>query len=340
MNSKRATLGDVAREAGVSPTTASFVLTDREGMRISEATARRVRAASAKLGYRPNMAARGLRASSTMTFGLVSDRIGSSPYAGEMLHGAIDRAGDADHLVIITETEDDDADRGPLVAAMLDRRVDGLIFGAMFTREVVVPSIVSTVPHVFLNCLPGERTGPAVIPDERAGGRTAAATLLDAGHTDHVVYIGGRHVTATTLGGVYAGHERSLGIAEEFRRHGHRLAAVVECGWEPDEGYDAVRTVLRRAARPSALICANDRVALGAYQALADAGLTVPHDVSIVSFDDSELARWLRPSLSSVALPHHRLGATAVGLLLAGNLTPTLHRVPMPLARRASVAPL
>jgi LacI family transcriptional regulator len=90
--------------------------------------------------------------------------------------------------------------------------------------------------------------------------------------------------------------------------------------------------------RPTAVVCMNDRLAFGAYQALADAGLSVPQDISVVSFDDDPIAAWLRPGLSTVALPHETMGRRAVDLLLGGQGTGTT-LVPMSLRRRRSVGP-
>jgi len=88
---------------------------------------------------------------------------------------------------------------------------------------------------------------------------------------------------------------------------------------------------------PRALICFNDRVALGTYQALREAGVAVPDDVSVISFDDSELAAWLRPQLTSIALPHYELGWRAVETLLGPSSEPVITRLPMPIRRRHSV---
>ena len=96
--------------------------------------------------------------------------------------------------------------------------------------------------------------------------------------------------------------------------------------------------LLDRGQVPRALICANDRVAMGAYQALARAGLRIPQDVSVISFDDSELAGELEPGLTSIALPHEELGRTAVELLLSSSRT-NRRRIPMRLHERGSVAP-
>ncbi|GAB3805570.1 hypothetical protein GCM10027605_31790 [Micromonospora zhanjiangensis] len=99
-----------------------------------------------------------------------------------------------------------------------------------------------------------------------------------------------------------------------------------------------MRTLLRRPDRPTAVVCMNDRLAFGAYQALAEAGLEVPRDVSVVSFDDDPIAAWLRPGLSTVALPHETMGRRAVELLLDDRAIGSTV-VPMSLRRRGSVAP-
>ena len=113
--------------------------------------------------------------------------------------------------------------------------------------------------------------------------------------------------------------------------------------WEPADGYRAVEALLA-AARPKALICFNDRLALGAYQALNDQGLQVPADVSVVSFDDDPIASWLKPQLTTLAIPHYELGRRAIDVLFGDGDRPqapgepALYRVPMPLRQRASVA--
>jgi LacI family transcriptional regulator len=324
LRQKRVTLSDVAREAGVSMTTASFVLSHQDSKRISAATQDRVWDASRKLGYRPNLAARSLRVNSTMTVGMISDRIAATQYAGEMVRGAIDAATRAGRVLLIAETEDESAGGAEHIDAMLDRQVDGLIYGSMYTRDVKPPASLRSVPHVFLNCLSPTKTGPAVIPDEYEAGKLAATTLLDTGHTTGVYYIGGRHVTTDNPDGIFAGRERSRGIGEQFSARGLSLAGVTDCEWLPPEGYRVAREVLRAGPLPTAFICANDR-------------LSVPGDVSVISFDDSELAAWLRPGLTSIALPHYDMGTKAVELLLENRNGSAVHRCPMPLSIRESV---
>lgn len=338
MTTRRVTQADVARQAGVSRATASFVLGSRSDMRISAETQDRVLRVAQDLGYRPNLTARGLRTSVTHTIGLVSDTIATSRYAGEAIHGSLDAAMAHGHLLLIAESEGDRQVEERLLEGMLDRQVDGVVYAAMYTREVQPPEILLGLPVVLLNCLAEGFAAPSVIPDEEAAGRSAAQALLDAGHRDAIYVIGGHHVTPQTPDGVFAGRERMSGIEHVLRRAGVAPAGVIECAWAVESGYDEVRALLTGGHRPQAIIGCNDRVSFGACQALQEAGLDVPGDVSVVSFDDSELASWTRPQLTSIALPHYQLGRTAVDLLIVGHLEPVVHRIPMPLRIRASLS--
>jgi len=328
----RVTLLDVARRAGVSRTTASFVLTGRRDMRISVDAEQRVMRAARELSYRPNLMARALRTRLTHTIGLVSDTIASEPFAGEVVRGSVATALLHRHLLFIGETGGDRATEKQVVQDMLDRGVDGFVYAAMYTRQARPPAILRGHPMVLLNCLTRNSRRPAVIPDELEAGRTAARVLLEYGHRDRIFLVGESGT------GVYAGQQRLAGIRAALSGEGLRLAGTVECLWWPEPAYAAVARFLREGGRPTALICLNDRVAFGAYQALQEAERDVPHDVSVVSFDDSDLASWMRPALTSIAIPHFELGRRAVELLLGDHLDTGVERVPMPLRERASVA--
>ncbi|WP_240656553.1 LacI family DNA-binding transcriptional regulator [Streptomyces sp. V2] len=338
MSRRRVTMTDVARRAGVSPTTASFVLAGRRDMRISDDAEDRVRRAARELGYRPNLTARGLRTSVTRTVALISDTIATTQFAGEVIHGALDAAGAREHVLFVAETEGDAQTETRLVEGMLDRQVDGFVYATMYSREVRLPAALRDARVVLLNCYERDARAPGVLPDEVNAGRDAARVLLDAGHREGVHVIGGRHVTDATPDGVWAGRERMRGIEEVLAGAGVRVEGVAECDWQPEDGHREVGRLLAAGTVPRALVCLNDRLSLGAYQALQEAGLRVPDDVSVVSFDDSDLAVWVRPGLTSVALPHYRLGRTAVELLLDGGAEPVVQRVPMPVMLRASHA--
>jgi LacI family transcriptional regulator len=334
MPPQRATLLQVAQRAGVSRSTASFVLAGRHlDMRISEDARQRVLRAAQELDYRPNLMARSLRTKVTRTIALVSDTLASDPYAGRAIHGSLAAAVAHGHLLFIGETEGDPLIEEKLISDFLDRQVDAFVYASMFTRYVRIPKLLRGRPVVLLNCLTraAKPAYHAVIPDEVGAGWSAARVLTEAGHRD------GIYLTGTPARHVFAGRERLAGIRDGLAAAGTKLAGTIECDWWPDSAYDAVSRALRTGPRPQVLICLNDRVALGAYQALRGAGLDIPEDVSVLSFDDSELAAWLRPQLTSISLPHYQLGWQAVELLLGPAQEPGVVRIPMPVRQRASV---
>jgi LacI family transcriptional regulator len=343
----RVTLADVARSAGVSQTAASFVLSGRrEEMRISAAVEARVLRAVHDTGYRPNIVSRSLRTGTSHTIGFVSDTVATTAFAGHLIWGALDAARERGHLLFIAETEGDADLEQQLIEAMHDRAVDGVVLASMYTRKIAVPKALTGRPAVLLNAVPANRaTVPSVVPDEIEAGRTVARVLLDAGHREAIGLIGAappNRVPEDSLAAV----QRLQGITETFERAGVEIAGAVPClDWQPDIGYDATHRLLKKK-KPTALICFNDRLALGAYQALADKGLDVPGDVSVISFDDDLMASWVRPKLTTVALPHYELGRVAISVLLGeehekrSNGKPPIHRIPMPLRERDSVRAL
>jgi LacI family transcriptional regulator, galactose operon repressor len=337
MPSQRATLLQVAERAGVSRSTASFVLAGRHvDMRISDDARQRVLRSAQELDYRPNLNARSLRTKVTKTIALVSDTLASDPYAGRAIHGALAAAVAQGHLLFIGETEGEAAIEEKLISDFLDRQVDAFLYASMFTRYVRVPKLLKGRPVVLLNCLTrGARPAyPAVIPDEAAAGESAATVIVEAGHRE------GIHLVGNVARHVFAARERLAGLREGFAAAGVKLAGTIDCEWWPDSAYEALKAALATGPAPKVLICLNDRVAFGAYQAIREAGLDIPGDVSVLSFDDSELAAWLRPRLTSIALPHYELGYQAVETLLTGaeRAAPTVRRVPMPVRHRESIA--
>lgn len=340
--SKRVTLAEVARLAGVSQTSASFVLTGRhEEMRISAEVAERVLSAAQETGYRPSIVSRSLRTGKTQTIGFISDTVATTPFAGNMIKGALEAARDRGHLLLIAETEGDEKLQQELLEAMIDRDVDGIVLASMYTRQLPVPLVLQGRHAVLLNAVPlGDARLLSVIPDELEAGRTAARTLLAAGHANGIYAIGvgtrPSHITRESLAAV----ERFRGIRTALREAGARVAGAIACpDWQPEHGYAAVRGLLAKRADVRALICFNDRVSIGAYNALAEAGLSVPEDVSVVSFDDDPLASWVRPQLTTIAIPHYELGRRSIELLLddAPSTPSEPERVPMPLRMRDSV---
>jgi LacI family transcriptional regulator len=135
-----------------------------------------------------------------------------------------------------------------------------------------------------------------------------------------------------------AGRDRLRGIGAALAARGLTLAGVVPCPWAVAPAYDAVASWLATGGRPDALICLNDRVAMGVYQALAEHDLRVAVDVSVISFDGSDLAGWLRPRLTSLALPFNEMGSLAVRILMEpGRHAEGIALLPLEVAHGASV---
>jgi len=336
MSSKRATLADVARLAGLSTTAASMILNGRPDTRLSQDAHDRVNAAAEALGYRPNVAARGLRTDKTLTIGFISDVVATTRFASGLIKGALEAAEAAGHVVLVLETGGDPAREAEAIAAVLDRQVDGIIFATMRARELFVPDIPAGTAVVMLNAS-NPRYATSVLPDELEGGARAVQLLVEQGHREGIVLLGQNDEVERDAFRSATVSRRVAGIRSAMKANGLSFVAEESIWlWEPEEGYKSTRALLERGLAVRALVCMNDRIAFGAYQALTEAGLSVPGDVSVVSFDNDELAAYLRPGLTTVALPHEAMGKRAVELLLAGA-TEGETLIPMPVVARASI---
>lgn len=330
---KRATLADVARLAGLSTTTVSMVLNNRPNSRLSQDAAERVRAAAAKLNYRPNPAARGLRLGKTRTVGFISDEVTITRYASGMIRGLLEVAEERDHTVLISESGRRIDRISSALELMLDRQADGIVFGLMGAKQIEVPQTSLEVPVVVANATTTSGH-PSVLPDEFQAGYDAARHLIDRGHR-RIAFIGRSEALldpalSVTIPQRYAGLDAAL--AEAGLEFAHQVDGRY---WEPEFGYRGAHEVFD-SARVSAIVAANDRVAFGIYQAAQERGLRVPHDLSVVSFDDEYLASYLRPQLTTLQIPYLEMGRTAMQLVLDGD-PPAQTLVPMPLVERESV---
>lgn len=329
----RVTLAQVAQAAGVSRATASLVLNDRRDARFSEATAQRVHAAARELGYRPNRLATALAHGGTQTIALLSEELSTDPFTADLVRGVTRGAAAADKLLYVVQSDGDDAVRRRLVHQLLDHGVRDVIYATSSLRRVAIPDELRGTRLVLLNARPladasaadqddapaaeTPPTPPCVVPDDEDAGRRAARLLLAHGRADDVVLVGRvvRRPHGADPG--LAGRLRLRGLTAELESGGGRLTDHVECEWDPRQARSAVDELLATRATPPSAICAlNDRAGLGVYDALRRRDLRVGADVAVISFDGSDLAGWLDPPLSSLALPYVTMGERAVELLL------------------------
>ena len=313
-------MSDVAKRAGVSATTVSFVVNDRRDQVISAATRQRVLAAVEELGYRPNRAAQGLKSRRTDTLGFINHERPGEPLAGPLLAGAHDGAWEWGAALVVANTDHRDAKLHAAVDELLDRRVDGIIIAAVGTRPVVVPRLLRQTSALLVNMLPADDAVPVLLPDEYHGGYGAARMALEAGHTRIAMLCGTRSSWATRerLRGHHdALQEAGVDASDQHQAYGDFTSA---------SGFALTRSLLAAADAgtvelPSAVVCGNDRMALGVQTALAEAGLCVPRDISLVGYDDQPLfASEMQPPLSTVELPYYAMGRFASDHLMCGTV--------------------
>lgn len=311
---KAPSIQDVARLAGVSRTTVSFVVNSTPNTNIPEETRGRVWAAVEELGWRPNAMARGLRLQQSNLIGLISDEIATSPNAGKIIQGAQDAAWGQTKMLLVVNTGDNLEIEHAALQMMLERQVEGLIYATMYHRQVVPPPALAQVPAILVDCYVADRSLPSVVPNEVQGGRLATELLLRRGHRriGFINEVG----PLPAMFGRFEGYRQALASCGVPFDPGYVRSGIVTA----PEGYRCALELLRLPARPTALFCYNDSMAMGAYDAARQLGLAVPADVAIVGFDNQELiAEQLRPPLTTMALPHYEMGQWAVQYLLDGS---------------------
>ena len=334
---RRTTMVDVARAAGVSQSTVSFVINDRRDVVVAEETRRRVLQAAADLGFRPNRTAQSLRLNQSFLIGIVTSGIVAGPYAGRIVAG-LQRAVHADgQLCMVVDMTEDPAEGDTAVASFLAQGVTAIVYASYMPVALPTSPLLRQTRCVFVNCWPTDRAvaETVILADEYGGGRAAAEAAFRAGHTD-VAFLGGTR-------GEYACVQRHRGFVDAARGAGIAPSNLFQTNgnYEISSGYDTTLAAFRHR-RPTALVCGNDRMAVGAILALHTLGLEVPRDVSVIGFDDQpDVADEVRPALTTVALPHHEMGDEAGRLVVdAAAYPPAEITVACPLVERDSLGPV
>lgn len=310
----RATMAQVARLAGVSTATVSFVVNDDpKAQTLTEATRERVLEAVRMLGYRPNLHARGLRTQRSNSIAVLADHLTAVPFANSAIRGVQERAWAGGYLVTTMTTDNNAELTARAVEMVLDRQFDGVIVTTSYTHRVTVPPEFAAMPLVLLNCL-AEGEYRTVLPGERAGAHRAAKVLIDAGHT-RIGFVNGLRTT-------WAAAERRRGYRDALREAGIPFdPSLVRSGtYETDSGHRGAGALLDLADPPTGIMCASDRIAVGVYYAAYQRGLSVPDDLSVVGYDNhTEFSEHAVPPLTTINLPYYEMGLAAVDLLLSGE---------------------
>jgi LacI family transcriptional regulator len=275
----------------------------------------RVQSAVAKLNFRPNVIARSLKKSRTLTIGLITDDL-EGVFTLSMMRGVEEVVSAQGFSVFLCNGYGDINREREHLDVLLAKQVEGVILLSGYrVRERGAPALpLPGLPVVYLYQYTHDLDAPCVIPDDEGGGRLGAEHLIAAGRGRIGFINGPAHYEAT--------HRRLAGYRAALEAAGLPYdPALVRVGkWHEASGYQLAHELLRLPAPPDALFCASDSIAVGALDALHERGLRVPEDVALVGFDNRHFSLYQRPPLTTVALPLVEMGRLAGQLLLAAIL--------------------
>ncbi|GII29045.1 substrate-binding domain-containing protein [Planotetraspora mira] len=305
---ERPSITRVAELAGVSATTVSHTLNGRRP--VAESTRRRVLDAIERLGYRPNVLARGLRTSRSQTIGLVIPDI-TNPFYPALARGLQDVLGPAGYDEIISNTDGDRDLERAAIEQMIARQVDGLAFAVFHTHaEDLLPAIEAGIPVVRLGGRLVQEGVDVVHSDDEGGAAEATRYLLARGYR-RIGFVCGPQAEGPAAERV-AGYRAAL--AEAGAPADPRL--VVHTHFSRAGGQEGAAVLLDLSEPPDAVLCANDIMAIGALETAALRGLRVPDDLAVMGFDDIEAAGLISPGLTTMANPAREIGQACARLLL------------------------
>lgn len=327
---------DVARAAGVSQTTVSFVLSGRSDIAIPEATRERVRQVARKLGYRANGVARSLSRGRTQTIGVIVPRLDSS-FCGQIAQGIEDACIEANFHVLLAHTMHRPEVESRQIELLLEHRVDGLIrvvdeWTIAELPRSVEELVAEQVPCVLIDDRSRAGRVDCIVSDDVQGARLAVRHLLDLGHR-RIAHVGAGDRTSTA-------RDRAAGYREALGEAGIEVDEdlIVGRSFSMHSTAESVKSLCALSDPPTALFCANDRLAADTIQAFEEWGLGVPEDRAVVGYADMEFAHYLR--LTSVHQHSERMGRLAVERLLRriadSELAPETVVVPTRLVVRKS----
>jgi DNA-binding LacI/PurR family transcriptional regulator len=347
---RKATITDVARAAGVSKGLVSFALNDRPG--VSPETRDRILEVARELDYRPNLSARSLSNRTSYALGLVIARdpeiLGADPFFPSFIAG-VERVLSAEGRALVLSVVGDDGHEETVYRTFAsDARVDGMFLTDLrhddpripLLRSLGMPAVtlgdaaVALTPASAAASAPAAHPFPAVVLDDTPGVVELAQHLLQLGHRRIAHVIGPRRMMHAT--------RRDAAFARELAGAGVPDPIVVETDFTAAEGAAATERLLDLAEPPTAIVFSNDPMAIAGIGVAHERGLQLPRDLSIAGFDDSELARYVFPSVTSVRSDPLVWGEQAARTLLTVVATGSADDVELPPARliaRASTGP-
>jgi LacI family transcriptional regulator len=290
--------------------------------------------AAERLNYRATRRRGVDRGTTQGAIAFVVDEMSTDPWMALAMDGIREKAWERGIAVLSAATRGNSEAEQAIFRHLLSEQVVGLIYGTINTRRIDPLNLPRAVPTVLLNCYLADHSLPSVVPAEVIGGLAATQRLIAAGHR-RIGYINGEPWMDASRDRL-RGYRRALASADIA----FDSTLVRNGNWEPSAGYEHTRALMQVPSPPTAIFCSNDMMALGCYEALWELGRRIPDDVAVVGYDDREIARHLRPPLTTVVLPHYAMGIDAVECLLdvaAGHTVPPQIKVEGQLIERRSV---
>lgn len=301
-------MSEVAERAGVSVTTVSHVVNQTRP--VSPELTNRVQAAMQELGYQPNRLARSLRLGKTLTIGMIIPD-GVNPFFAEVARGIEDTGFEHGYSVILCNSDGDLEKELHYTKVLNAKRVDGIIFVAVgVSHEHIQMLQARKLPVVVVDReIPGVNVS-TVITDNQKGGWLATNHLIELGHRRIACIAGPNNLTPSAA--------RVTGYQQALKAHNIELneTLILRGDFQYQSGYRLMKQLLENKTVPTAVFACNDLMATGALCAAVEMGFRVPEDISIVGFDDIDLASYTTPPLTTIRQPKYEMGVFAVGLLL------------------------
>ncbi|AXP41151.1 substrate-binding domain-containing protein [Haemophilus influenzae] len=302
-----ATMKDIARLAQVSTSTVSHVI---NGSRfVSDEIREKVMRIVAELNYTPSAVARSLKVRETKTIGLLVTAT-NNPFFAEVMAGVEQYCQQHQYNLIIAATGGDAKRLQQNLQTLMHKQVDGLLLMCGDSRFQADIELAISLPLVVMDWWFTELNADKILENSALGGYLATKALIDAGHRKIGIITG--NLKKSVAQNRLQGYKNALSEAK-IALNPHW---IVESHFDFEGGALGIQSLLTQSSRPTAVFCCSDTIAVGAYQAIQQQGLRIPQDLSIMGYDDIELARYLSPPLSTICQPKAELGKLAVEALL------------------------
>jgi LacI family transcriptional regulator len=312
MRKARVTINEVAAKARVHASTVSRVLNEETRSMVSKPVADRVLGVARKLGYAPNPLAAGLRTRRSRTIGVLIPDL-TNPVFPPIVRGIAQTMHDAGYIVVLADSNNDVREAQAIVTSLRARHVDGLILATAQREDPIVEDCVEHgIPLVLVNRSADKTPVATVATDDDLGIHLALEHLLDLGHR-RIAFVGGPQSTSTG----YARYRAFVAAIKERGLDTDRRMIVNGKAFSEVAGKESLSKIIQtEGVKFTAVVAANDLLALGCFDALEQHGLRCPHDVSVTGFNHMPFVDRFSPSLTTVHIPHHDLGVKSAELLL------------------------